>query len=255
MLLLVLLAAIGLGPERPRSLGPVPTPPRFEAAVGGGEALGVRADVAVARRVAVADSTSRDRSPGGPQRPAGATPVLTVGPARAVAVVAVPDVPGPEPTGTGDEVPSVGATDGEAPPEGTSSPVATPLPSTSEGSPGGPIAAGGPAIESCEGDEYVITIVLAAEAIEGEESTVEIVLRKLNDDGSVEELRLEGDLLDARNLGLQLSSEGNCVYLEAGPAAGEGVPSDGTSQVVVPTEGTPSPVPAPAQSGAEPGAP
>jgi hypothetical protein len=86
----------------------------------------------------------------------------------------------------------------------------------------------------------VITIVLSAEAAEGEEQSVEIVLTKINEDGSAEELRLEGDLLDARSLALQLSSEGNCVVLEAGTAREDGSPSGETSPAVVSPEGDPS---------------
>ncbi len=132
----------------------------------------------------------------------------------------------------------------EAPPEGTSLPVATPV-SPDGGGPGGPVALGGPVLESCEGDEYVITIVLVPGAEgEAEEASVEIVLQRFSEDGSVDELQLEGSLLDARNLALQLSSEGNCVYLEADAPVEEDAPSDGTSQVVVPAEGASSSTPA-----------
>lgn len=96
-------------------------------------------------------------------------------------------------------------------------------------------------IESCEGDEYVITIALDPEASEEEEEpAVEIVLTKLNEDGSVEELQLEGDLLDAQSLALKLTSEGNCVSLEADAAMEDGAPSDGASPSFAPAEGAPS---------------
>jgi hypothetical protein len=98
---------------------------------------------------------------------------------------------------------------------------------------------GPPALESCEGDEYVITVKFLDEESTVEEAPVEIVLTKLNKDGSTEELRLEGDLLDAQALTLQLTSEGNCVRLETGTATEGGTPSVGTSQAVVPTEGVP----------------
>lgn len=132
----------------------------------------------------------------------------------------------------------------EAPSEGTSVPVSAPAPSGG-GSTGHPVAAGGPTLESCEGDEYVITIALSPEGAEGEEASVEIVLQRFNADGSVDELQLEGSILDARSLALQLSSEGNCVLLEAGTAAGEDAPSDGTTTWEVPSEGPSSPVPDP----------
>ncbi len=103
----------------------------------------------------------------------------------------------------------------EAPPEGPSLPVAAP--ESPDGGGPEPVPSRGPVLESCEGDEYVITIVLAPDAEEGEEAGVEIVLQLFNEDGSVEEMQLEGDTLDAEALALHLSSEGNCVYLEASP--------------------------------------
>jgi hypothetical protein len=121
----------------------------------------------------------------------------------------------------------------EAPPEGASSPVATPV-STSGGSPGGPVASGGPisagggpAPESCEGDEYLVTVTFLDEEFEepaGEEAPVEILLQHFNEDGSVEdELTLEGVFADARSLVLKLSAEGVCVEVEiARPDEGEG---------------------------------
>lgn len=228
MLLLVLLAAIGLGPDDSGSLGPMPAPPHLEAAVGGSKPLGeprvakvAQSAIAPGTRVSVAaGSVARgDHQVQAERRNSDSA----VAPAEAIAVAA----PTPQPesdAGAGDQVPSGGATDGEAPPEGTSSPAAAPLPGT-EGGSGGPVAAGGgPVIESCEGDEYVITIALNPEASEEGESSVEIVLTKFNDDGSTEELRLEGDLLDAQSLALQLSSEGNCVKLEADPGSGDTAP-------------------------------
>lgn len=121
-------------------------------------------------------------------------------------------------------MPSVGATDVEAPPEGTPSPPATVPVSTGGGGPGGPIAAGGgPAPESCEGDEYVVTITFLDEEPADEEASVEILLQRFSEDGSVDELELEGDLADARSLVLKLSSEGNCVVVEIAPQVdGEG---------------------------------
>jgi len=88
---------------------------------------------------------------------------------------------------------------------------------------GGPIAAGaGPTPPaSCEGDEYLLTIsFLEEEPAEGE-SPVEIVLKRLNEDGSADELRLEGDLGDARSLASALEAEGSCVVIEIAPPGEE----------------------------------
>lgn len=245
MALLVLLATIGLGPEEPRSLGPTPAPPAFDAGVGDAVAL-PPGQVAAVGQAAVAPRGAEPTSSVASRPSEGDSPEAApaVAPGRAVAVAEGPSSPAPE-SGTGTEVPSDGATAVEAPPEGTSVPVAAPPSADPGGGPGRPIPSGGPIIESCDGDEYVITIVIDPEAPEGEEAQVEIVLKRFNADGTVDELALEGDVLDAQNLALQLSSEGNCVSLEAGTATEGGVPSDGTSQVVVPTEGTPP-------SGAEP---
>jgi hypothetical protein len=214
-IVLTLVALMGLKPWEADSVEPRLSLPGFEAAVEDSVALPSgpvahvsNAEVAPGRaepvQVAKRQSEAED---------AGA--ILAVAPARAIAVATVPsspETPAPE-SGAGDEVPSSGATDVEAPPEGTSSPVATPV-SPGGGGAGGPITAG-PVLESCDGDEYVITIVLTPESEEGEEASVEIVLQRLNEDGSVDELRLEGDMLDAESLAVQLSAEGNCVVVEA----------------------------------------
>lgn len=191
--------------------------PGLEAAVDEAVALppGPVAVVADATVVPV-DAASASTLAGRPSE--GDTPeaVPAVAPARAVAVAA-PSTPAPAPeSATGEEAPSGGASPVVAPPEGASSPVSTP-PETGGGSPGRPIPAGGPIIESCDGDEYVITIVIDPEVPVGEEGQVEIVLKRFNADGTSDELTLEGDVLDAQNLALQLSSEGNCVVVEAAP--------------------------------------
>lgn len=116
------------------------------------------------------------------------------------------------------------------------------------------MAAGGspPLTESCEGDEYVITVTFLDEGTTVEEAPVEIVLTKLNEDGTTDELQLEGDLSDARALASTLEAEGNCVKVEIAqpgeegaeeaeePGASEEVPSSG-EEVAEPVE---SPVPA-----------
>ena len=76
------------------------------------------------------------------------------------------------------------------------------VPSGAPAASGGPVTSGVGGLDpeqSCEGDEYVITIAPSTEA-GGEEQSLEIVLTKFNEDGSTEELRLEGDLLDAQCL-------------------------------------------------------
>jgi hypothetical protein len=232
---------MGLKPWEADSVEPRLSLPSFEAAVGDSVALpsgGVSlvADAAVAPKGARGAALVARRPREGDS--ADATP--TVGLARAVPVT-VPAAPLPSPeSGAGGEGPSAGASPVVAPPEGASPPATTPV-SDGGSHPEGPITAGpGPVLESCDGDEYVITIVIDPETAEDVEAEVEIVLKRVSADGTVEELTLEGDVLDAQRLALQLSSEGNCVVLEAA-APGEEASPDGTSQAVVPSGGTSSP--------------
>jgi hypothetical protein len=106
-------------------------------------------------------------------------------------------------------------------------PAAAPTPPLLGGGSGGPVPSGGPEFEpepACEGDEYTVTIGYGSDAV-GEEFPVQILVARLEDDGSVSELHLEGDLGDAEALIEQLSQEGNCVEVvfEPVPEAG-GVP-------------------------------
>jgi hypothetical protein len=94
---------------------------------------------------------------------------------------------------------------------------------TGGGSAKGPVAAGGkpPVFESCEGDEYVIAVTFLDEESTVEEAPVEIVLTKLNEDGTTDELQLEGDLSDVHALASTLEAEGNCVKVEIAQPEGE----------------------------------
>ena len=218
--LLGLVVLWGLKPWEDDSDDPQPAPLGIEMAVGDGKALPTGSAVSVAagrvvpRAPKLVVQLAKPVEPGAGAKTA---PSFAVAPGQAIAAAEVPSspqspqVPAPE-SGTGGEVPSVGATDGEAPPAGTSPPVTVPA-STDGGGPGGPIAAGGgPTPESCEGDEYLVTVTFLEEEPLGEESAVEIVLQHLNEDGGVDdELRLEGDSNDASSLVLKLHSEGSCV--------------------------------------------
>jgi hypothetical protein len=101
-------------------------------------------------------------------------------------------------------------------------------PSTS-GSPaaGGPGTAGvgrGEPEQSCEGDEYAVTVTF--DEAEGEEegvygsSEADILIQRLGADGSEAELDLRGDLTDVRSLVATLVSEGNCVQVKIEPLEG-----------------------------------
>ncbi len=258
-MLLGLVVLWGLKPWEDDSAAPQRAPLGIEMAVGEGKAFPAGSTASVARgRVAPVGPKLVVRAGEPVEREGEAVPSppsLAVAPAQAIAVAEVPSSPqGSAPgAGAGDEVPSVGATDVEAPPEGTSSPVTVPVSTggggTEGGTPGGPIASGGgPNSEGCEGDEYLVTVTFLGEEpvdeeVLDEEAPVEILLQQLNEDGSVEEeLTLEGVLSDARRLALKLSSEGNCVEVEiaqpdeAGEEEAEEVPEAGDEEVPEPAE-------------------
>jgi hypothetical protein len=75
--------------------------------------------------------------------------------------------------------------------------------------------------ESCEGDEYVIAVTFLDGESTEEEAPVEIVLTKINEDGTTDELQLEGDLGDVHALAATLEGEGNCVTVEIAQPEGE----------------------------------
>lgn len=225
----------GLRPWEDNSADPHEAPLGIEMAVAGGKALPAASTARVAAgvaapagpRVQAAQRATGDAGPGPSPSPSPVptgSPVAVV-PARAIAIAKAPSSPAsPAPeSGGGEEVPSAGATTGEAPSEGTSSPVAIPPSSGGEASKG-PVTAGAkpPVLEGCEGDEYLITVTFLEEGPTVEEAPVEIVLARLNDDGTTDELQLEGDLSDARALASTLEGEGNCVTVEIAQPAEEG---------------------------------
>jgi hypothetical protein len=224
----------GLRPWEDNSAAPREVPLGIETAVGGGKALappstarvGAGVSVPAGPRVQAAQRASggAGSNPSSAPNSDGSPATVVVAPARAIAVTEVPSPPtSPAPeSGGGEEAPSVGTTAGEVPPEGTSSPVAAPV-GTGGGSAKGPVTAGvtPPALESCEGDEYVVTVTFLDEESTAEEAPVEIVLTQLNEDGTTDELQLEGDLGDARALAATLEREGNCVKVEIAQPEGE----------------------------------
>ncbi len=222
----------GLRPWEDNSAAPREVPLGIETAVGGGKALPVPSTARVAAGVEVpagpgvqvAQRASGDAGASPNPSPAPSPSNVAVVPARAVAVAEAPSSPtAPVPeSGAGEEAPSVGTT-GEGPPEGASSPVTAPV-GTGGGSAKGPVTAGvtPPALESCDGDEYVVTVTFLDEESTAEEAPVEIVLTRLNEDGTTDELQLEGALGDARALAATLEREGNCVKVEIAQPEGEG---------------------------------
>jgi hypothetical protein len=90
---------------------------------------------------------------------------------------------------------------------------------------------------SCEGDEYTITVTLASESTVGEDAEVEILIQRFEEDGSVSELQLEGELGDVDDLAELLESEGNCVKVVlVPPLDGEGAPAPPEGTAAEPAE-------------------
>ena len=67
----------------------------------------------------------------------------------------------------------------------------------------------------------MIAVAFLDEEATVEEAPVEIVLTKLNEDGTTDELQLEGDLSDVHALASTLEVEGNCVKVEIAQPEGE----------------------------------
>jgi hypothetical protein len=217
-----LVALMGLKPWEADSVEPHLGPLGFEMAVGDSLALpsapaAFVADAVVAPGRAKLVAGPVAKREGGARAEGG----LGVGPARVVAVATGQPAPAPAPT----PAPASPAPEAQpvvaATPEGAPAPPTGPIVAAGEGAPngpGGPISSGGGGFEeSCQGDEYVLTIGFTGEGPSGGESPIEILLRRLNDDGSIDELELEGDLFDAQDLLAQLTSEGHCVEIEIVP--------------------------------------
>lgn len=227
MLLLVLLAAIGLGPGKPGSLGPLPTPPHFDAAVGNGIAADREPALAVGgAQVAPSGSgvtAARVVADGDGPAAGGTSPASAVAPARAVQVAV--KAPGPTPAGPAPQ--SAEAQPVAAVPAPAASPpsaVVSPVPAGG-GTPSGPISAGvippeEPA-EACEGTEYAVAVAFDVEAIFGGAEDAEIVLRRVGSDGSEVELRMQGGIADLNALLGQFAAEGPCVTVVVEPLVGE----------------------------------
>jgi hypothetical protein len=236
----------GLKPWEDDSSDPQVIPLGIEMAVGDGKALSSE------QRASVAAGTI---APGGPKlvvgagepagRDAGAGPVLAVAPGKAVVAPASVVTPAPSSPATPTPV-SPEAQPVSAPaPEPAATPITAPVVTTPETArPGGPVSAGvGGFDEGCEGDEYLLTVTLLEEGLVSDESPVEIVVERINEDRSSDELQLEGDLSDARALVAALDSEGSCVKVEIVQFEGE----DGKEEVPEASEevAEPAEVPAP----------
>jgi hypothetical protein len=237
-LLLGIVALLGLRPWTTDSVTPnLIVPPGGGAGVGDATAVPRVPTLAVAPGRAVA-------APGPAVGAAlvstpvsgSAHPVLAVAPARALASapqppasptqpqppVEAPEQPAPQPVSAPPEPPAPVLAEATPPPAET-------------GGPGGPIVAGVEPPEEpsgvCEGTDYEVTVAFDVEAIFGDRTDAEIVLRRVGSDGSEVELHVEGGLDDLLALLDQFDSEGPCVTVGFEPLA-----SDGAAQPEQPSE-------------------
>ena len=91
------------------------------------------------------------------------------------------------------------------------------------GRPGTSVVGGGPE-QSCEADEYVITVTfeeIGGEEVDYELAEADILVKRLEAGGSETEVTLRGDLSDVRSLVATLVSEGDCVQVNVVPPEGE----------------------------------
>lgn len=233
---LTLIALLGLKPWQSDSVEPRLGPLGLEMAVGDSVAL-PSAPAAFVADAAVAPGKARlvARSVGREEGDSQTVNSPAVGSARAVAVSAPEPTPEPAPAPAQSPAPTNPAPKAQPVVAPAPTPAPAPAPATGpiaavgegpQGSPSGPITSGGGGFEEgCDGDEYVLTLSPTDEEPDSGEPSVKILLQHRNEDGSVDEVELEGDLLDAQELVTQLTSEGNCVEVVIAPGeAAEPVP-------------------------------
>jgi hypothetical protein len=155
-------------------------------------------------------------------------PTLAVSAGRAVRAatpgpVSAPPAPAPGPSPEPVVAPPAPpAAQAPATPLVASAPVGSP---GTAGRPGTSVVGGGAPEQSCEGDEYVITVTfeeLEGEEVDYEEAEADILVQRQEADGSTTDLQLRGDLTDVRDLVATLISEGNCVRVDVEPLPGAG---------------------------------
>lgn len=247
-----MVTMLGLRPWQPDESVPRLAPPTTEARVGNAVAVPTVGPAVAVVEAAVAPGKAQlvSRPDKGASEGEGPEGGLAVGPALAVAVSAGKEVGGrkvgeaPEPTPLPASSPPAAPVAVAPAPELASVPATPPSSSPPAKTPNGPVAVGSPGSpleeevgkeegtgseKACAGDEYTLTIT--SPAAEGEAFV--IVLEHLVADGSTEMLELEGDLEDARNLVLRLSSEGGCVEVEVVPP-GDGVEEPASQPSVTP---------------------
>jgi hypothetical protein len=233
-ILLGVVALAGLRPWATSTIAPslIPTPAPSTAlgdatvvARGGSPGAGTGGVAAPASPAKVSEPVAVSAPK---QRAARSQPTLAVSAGRAVRAatpvpVSAPPAPQPDPSPeVVVEPPAPPAAQAPAAPLVASAPSGSPA---TAGRPGTSVVGGGEPEQSCEGEEYVITVTFEAvdgEEVDYEEAEAAILIQRQEADGSTTDLQLRGDLTDVRDLVATLVSEGNCVGLDIEPPPGVG---------------------------------
>jgi hypothetical protein len=257
--LLLVLGAVALADLRPWESSSVA--PGLSLAPGIGVALGD--STVVAREGAPGVGTgglAAPRPPAGVSAPVAVSapeprafrPKLAVSPGRPLhAAVPVPisSPPAAEPPSqpiAAAPAPTPEPAAAQAPPP----PLVATVENGGQGTPGGPVgsgASGGEPEGSCEGDEYLITVIFEEAEVEEEgygEAEADILIQSLGADGSEAEAQLRGDLNDVRELVATLVSGGDCVQVDVQPLPGADpvVEASSAAAEVAEAGGSPGPV-------------
>jgi hypothetical protein len=237
--LLLALAALALASrpwEQDSAVPGVSVAPGLGAAVDDAIALAPERSIGLAAgRVAPqasAPAVAQSVAAPAPSVQEAAGPVLAVATARPLERAPVTPVSSPPPAAP-PSLPPTPASPPQAAPELAAVPQPAPAAPPTRPGPGAPpppgtAVPGAPVPEApCEGDDYTVTIGISGDPEEEgvEELPVEILVQHLEDDGTVSELHLEGDLSDAQALVELLVAEGNCVEVVFDAGDGAGAPA------------------------------
>lgn len=197
------------------------------SAHGTGGIAAPRSTAAVSPPAPVVVSTSEQPASG---------PVLAVSAGRALQTSAPVPVPSPPASEPAPSPQPVVATPTPAPEQAPAPPLVATVDNGSSGTSGRPgtsVVGGGEPEASCEADEYVITVTFdeaEGEEVDYERAEADVLVKRLEADGSTTEVALRGDLTDVRNLVVTLVSEGNCVQVDVVPPEGESEPAEGAPE-------------------------
>jgi hypothetical protein len=158
-----------------------------------------------------------------PKHRASSQPALAVSPGRPLGAAVPVPISSPPVAEPAPSPQTVAVTPAPAPELAAAPPVVAAVQNGGQGTSGGPITSGVGGHEpqqSCEGDEYLITVTFEEAEVEEAgygQAEADIVVQRLGVDGSETEVQLRGDLTDVRDLVATLVAEGNCVQVDVQP--------------------------------------